>query len=49
MGLKKFGTGDGKVTEVEGQDTQKTAARRDWTAQDVEELAEENRRTDGKD
>ena len=44
MSFQKFGTG--KVTETEGM-LSKTAGKQEWTEQDEQELAEENRETDG--
>lgn len=48
MTIRKFGTGEGRVTEVEQDENQgisreAAAGSQDWTKQDSEELAEENR------
>jgi hypothetical protein len=46
MTLRKFGTGDGEVTEVEEQSDPKIvreAVRREWTDQDAHALEEESK------
>lgn len=46
MSLRKFGTGDGEVTEVEGKSDEnlvREAVRREWTDQDAHQLEEESK------
>jgi hypothetical protein len=49
MGLKKFGTGDGRVTETEDTGLAKTAGKQDWTEADEQALARENAEADGQE
>lgn len=51
MAIRKFGTGDGRITGVDEQDPQGISKQavsgedeKPWTAQDQEELDEENQR-----
>lgn len=45
MSLKKFGTGDGKITQTEGP-MAKVAKKDDWTDDDEQALARENAKAD---
>jgi len=49
MGFKKFGTGDGRVTETENTGLAKTAGKQEWSAEDEQALARENAEADGQE
>ena len=48
MGFKKFGTGDGQITETEGS-LAKTASGVTFTEEDAKALQRENDAADGED